>query len=471
MSSPIEQAIRQICDEKGLSYESVIDAIESALAAAYRKDFGDKNQNIEVEFSPEDGSAKAFDVKTVVEDVDLEELERLEEERRGRAEKLALEIEEARKNKQDIPAVSIEEDLGPRFNPKTDIMISDAKVLKMSAEIDDILRTELPEQGEFGRMAAMTAKQVITQKLREAEREVVFSEFKELEGEIINGTVQRREGRIVLIDLGRTTGVLRAEDQVPGERYNSGDRIKIFVKQVSLTTKGPEILLSRTVEEMVRKLFEVEIPEIADGIVLIKSISREAGSRSKVAVYTEDDQIDPIGACIGQRGSRIQTIISELGGEKIDIIEWSEKPVVFITNALSPAKADEVVVNEDNHSVSVKVNADQLSLAIGKGGQNVRLAAKLTNWKINISETGEEEVIGVGEAAEVSEGTEEIEKTAEVAEAAEAVEVAEEIEKTLEVSEVDEAPVVDSGETSIEEIAEDESEEEAETESIEDKEE
>ncbi len=391
MASPIEQAIRQICEEKGLAFESVIDAIQSALAAAYRKDFGDKNQNIEVEFDPATAESKVFDVKTVVEDVDLEELEKLEEERKERAEALAEQIKEARAKGEQIPAITIEDDMGPRFNPKTDIMISQAQVLKMGSKIDDIIRTELPEPDEFGRMAAMTAKQVITQKLREAEREVVFSEFKEHEGQILTGTVQRREGRIVLVDMGRTTGVMRPEDQNPNERYNPGDRIKVFVREVGLTTKGPEILLSRTSEEMVRKLFEFEIPEIQEGLVELKEIAREAGSRSKVAVSTSDDHIDPIGACIGQRGSRIQTIIGELGGEKVDIVEWSDDAETFIINALSPAKITSVELKEEERAAFVKVEEDQLSLAIGKGGQNVRLAARLTGWKINISEEGKEE--------------------------------------------------------------------------------
>ncbi len=401
MASPIEQAIRQICEEKGLAYESVIDAIQSALAAAYRKDFGDKNQNIEVEFDPATAENKIFDVKTVVEDMDLEELERLDEERKVRLETLVNQVKEARLRGESVPAISIEDDMGQRFNPKTDIMLSEAMVLKMTSKLGDILRTELPEPGEFGRMAAMTAKQVITQKLREAEREVVFAEFKEHEGQILNGTVQRREGRIVLVDMGRTTGVMRPEDQNPNERYNPGDRIKVFVREVGLTTKGPEILLSRTSEEMVRKLFEFEIPEVQDGLVDLKGIAREAGSRSKVAVSTEDSSIDPIGACIGQRGSRIQTIISELGGEKVDIVEWSDNDETFIINSLSPAKILSVVLKEEDKSAFVKVDEDQLSLAIGKGGQNVRLAARLTGWKINISgeekesveeETGEEGV-------------------------------------------------------------------------------
>lgn len=410
MASPIEQAIRQICEEKGLAYESVVDAIESALAAAYRKDYGDKNSNIEVEFDPATGDSRIFDVKTVVEDMDLEELERLEEERRQRAEALALRIEEARKSGEEIPAISIDDDLGPRFNPKTDIMLTEARILKMDAEIDDVIRTQMPAPGEFGRMAAMTAKQVITQKLREAEREVIFNEFKGHEGEIMNATVQRREGRVVLLDLGRTTALMRPEDQISSERYNPGDRIKVYVRQVGLTTKGPEILVSRTAPEMVRTLFEFEIPEAADGAVEIKGIAREAGARSKVAVATSDENIDPIGACIGQRGTRIQTIIAELGGEKIDIIEWSDNPGVFITNALSPAKILKIELHEDEKTAYVTVKDDQLSLAIGKGGQNVRLAAKLTGWKINIS--GDE--VKLEKVAEV-EKIEEAEKVEEAA--------------------------------------------------------
>ena len=381
--------MRQICEEKGLAYESVLAAIEAALAAAYRKDFGDKMQNLEAEFNPETGDVLLFDVKTVVEDVDLEEIERFEEERRAKAEDLAKQIEEAREKGEEMPAVSIDEEEGPKFNPKTDVMISEAKQVKVDVELGEILRTELEKSGEFGRMAAMTAKQVIMQKLREAEREIIFSEYKEHEGQLLIGSVQRREGRVILVDIGRATGVVRGEDQMPGERYSPGDRLKFFVRQVALSTRGPEILLSRTSEELVRQLFFVEIPEIAEGVVEIKGISREPGSRSKVAVYTEDNSIDPIGACIGQRGSRIQTVIAEMGGEKIDIIEWSDEPEVFITNSLSPAKIERVELNEEERSAAVHVVQDQLSLAIGRGGQNVRLAAHLTGWKINISEVTE----------------------------------------------------------------------------------
>ncbi|MFH1712044.1 MAG: transcription termination factor NusA [Patescibacteria group bacterium] len=395
MASDIEQAIRQICDEKGLSYEAVIETIESALAAAYRKDYGNKMQNLETEFDPDSGGVKVFDVKTIVEDVPEEELEKMralqaEEAAEDEARDAARDFEPREyKKEKDDQAEGGEEDEGPKFNPKTEIMHSDARVLKMDSEIGDVLRTELPIPGDFGRMAAMTAKQVITQKLREAEREIVYSEYKEQEGEVLIGTVQRREGRIVLVDIGRTVGVLLPEDQVPGERYNPGDRIKVYVREVSLGTRGPQISLSRTSEELVKILFEIEIPEIADGIVEIKSMSREAGSRTKVAVISKDDSIDPIGACIGQRGIRIQTIINELGGEKIDVIEWSDDTNNFITNALSPAKVKQVKLSESDNTAIAVVDEDQLSLAIGRGGQNVRLAARLTGWKLSVR--GEED--------------------------------------------------------------------------------
>ncbi|MBU1906535.1 MAG: transcription termination factor NusA [Candidatus Uhrbacteria bacterium] len=388
MPSPIEQAIRQICDEKGLSYEAVLETIESALAAAFRKDFGDKNQNIEVEFDPETAGVRAFDVKTVVADVAPEELEATEEERKAKIAEREEQMSELKEKGQEIPP-ELEEPIeveGPTFNPKSEIMISEAKEVDPDIELDQVLRQALEVPGEFGRMAAMTAKQVITQKLREAEREVLYSEFKELENEVINGTVQRREGRVILVDLGRVAGVVRPDDQISTERYNSGDRLKFFVRQVALTTKGPEILLSRTSEELVRRLFELEIPEVAEGSVEIKALAREPGSRTKLAVFTGDESIDPIGACIGQRGSRIQTIISELGGEKIDIIEWNDDVEDFISNALSPAKVKSIKLDEEEKSAVATVDADQLSLAIGKGGQNVRLAARLTGWKINVTE-------------------------------------------------------------------------------------
>lgn len=437
MASDIEQAIRQICDEKGLSYEAVIETIESALAAAYRKDYGNKMQNIEAEFAPATGGVRLFDVKTVVEDISDEELEALKEKQaqeaaEAEAAEAARDFAPRKREEETSGAEEGLEDEGPSFNPKTEIMERDAQVLKMGSAVGDVLRTELPLPGEFGRMAAMTAKQVITQKLREAEREIVYSEYKEQEGEVLIGTVQRREGRVVLVDIGRTTGVLLPEDQVQSERYNSGDRIKVFVREVTLGTRGPQIVLSRTSEELVRILFEIEIPEIAEGLVEIKVIAREAGSRSKVAVISKDDSIDPIGACIGQRGIRIQTIINELGGEKIDVIEWNDDAETFITNALSPAKVKAVTLDEEEKAADVVVEDEQLSLAIGRGGQNVRLAARLSGWKLNVREDG---MPAAGEEAEEAEVPEE--SSQEVSEggedAAEAVESEPEAEDAPEV--------------------------------------
>ena len=246
--------------------------------------------------------------------------------------------------------------------------------------------------GDFGRMAAQTAKQVIIQKIREAERQNIFDEFKVLEHQVVNGNIQRKEGRNVLVDLGTATALMPSEEQVPSERYNVGNRMKFYIKSVDQTTRGPQIIVSRSSAEIVKKIFELEIPEISNGLVEIKAVAREAGNRSKVAIMTNDDSIDPIGSCVGQRGSRIQTIISELNGEKVDIILYDENPAKFITNALSPAKVLSVAIKEQGDlsvqagekSATVNVKEDQLSLAIGRGGQNVRLASKLTNWKIDI---------------------------------------------------------------------------------------
>ncbi len=469
MASDIESAIRQICEEKGLPYEAVMETIESALAAAYRKDFGDKMQNIEVEFDAADGSVKAFDVKTIVEDVDPEALAAMEE----RQAEMQAAKEAARAAGDIIPHEPMDEE-EILFNPKTEIMISEAKVLKMSSEIGDVMRTELPVATEFGRMAAMTAKQVITQKLREAEREIVYNEFKEHEGEVLIGTVQRREGRVVLVDLGRTAGVLLPEDQMRSEQYNSGDRIKVHVREVSLGTRGPQILLSRTSEALVKALFELEIPEVGDGIVQIKGIAREAGARSKVAVHCEDDSIDPIGACIGQRGMRIQTIINELGGEKIDIIEWSADAEQFIGAALAPAKVEMINLDDEEGVAQVIVAQDQLSLAIGRSGQNVRLAAKLTGWKLNVAgseeeaaegETPEEDGISDAEEENIPATEEEIEDAVEeiVEETEEEIEeiaeeVAEEIEEAVEDAESSE----DESMVEAENESEDENEEDTE---------
>lgn len=395
MASPISQAMRQIADEKNIPYESVLETVATALSAAYRKDFGNKNQNIQVEFDPEKydgmtGGIRVFDVKLVTEDMKLDEgyFERFdaahtpkkkERDERGRPVQEAPEVVAA-------AAEALASEF--KFNPKTMVMLSDARDIKSDARAGEELRVELTVPAAFGRMAAQTAKQVILQKLREAERGVIFNDFKGREGELMNVIVQRREGRVVLIDLGRATGVLLPEDQIETERYFPGTRIKALLREVTMSTRGPEIRLTRAAPALVGALFAQEIPEIANGTVEMKEIAREAGSRTKVAVMTSDDAIDPIGSCIGQRGTRIQTIIRELAGEKVDIIEWHEDSAKFIAAALSPAKVEEVELRDEEHLAVVQVKPDQLSLAIGKGGQNVRLAAKLTGWKITIVEQG-----------------------------------------------------------------------------------
>ena len=351
MNEQLEQALDQIAEEKGISREEIISMIEASLAAAFRKDYGEKNQNIVVEFNPENLSTRVFDVKSVVETVE---------------------------------------------DPQREVDLESAQELKKGAKLGDEIRTEItPKAGtNYGRIAAQTAKQVIIQKLREAERNVQFSDFKAKERTLQNGIVQRIEGDTVLVDLGRATGVLFPSEQIRGEKYSIGQRLKVLILHVEPATKGPKITLSRSHPDMVRKLFELEVPEIYNGSVEIKAVAREAGSRSKIAVFSNQEGIDPIGSCVGQRGSRVQTVMAELGGEKIDIIEWSEDSVKFIANALSPAKILNVQLDEENKEAKVGVLEDQLSLAIGKAGQNVRLAARLTGWKIDING---EKIEGVAE--------------------------------------------------------------------------
>jgi N utilization substance protein A len=346
MNEQLEQALDQIAEEKGISKEEIISMIEVSLAAAFRKDYGEKDQNIVVEFDPETMSSKVFDVKKVV----------------------------------ATPEEAAED-------PQKFVELENAQELKKGVKVGDEIKTDItPKSGtNYGRIAAQTAKQVIIQKLREAERNVQFSDFKAKERTLQNGLVQRIEGDTVLIDMGKSTGVLFPSEQIRGEKYTIGQRLKVLILHVEPATKGPKITLSRSHPDMVRKLFELEVPEIFSGSVEIKAVAREAGSRSKIAVSSNQDGIDPIGACVGQRGSRVQTVMNELGGEKIDIIEWSDDSVKLIANALSPAKILNVQLDEENKEAKVGVLEDQLSLAIGKAGQNVRLAARLTGWKIDIN--------------------------------------------------------------------------------------
>ncbi|HNU95885.1 MAG TPA: transcription termination factor NusA [Candidatus Magasanikbacteria bacterium] len=393
MSSEIVKAIQALCEEKNLSFEVVMETIEAALAAAYRKDFGNKQQNIKVKFDPETAGVEMWDVKTVVEDIEEEVLEKAQEELFARREK-------AREEERELTEEEIA-DL-PHFNPKLEIMIKDAKEHDKKAKLGDVLEIPLEIPHEFGRMAAQTAKQVIIQKIREAERNMVFGDFKDQEGKIIIGTIQRAETRKVLVDLGKVTGIVLSDHQVRGEHYRPGARMKFYVVSVNMGVRGPEIILSRTHENLVREIFTQEIPEIAEGSVEIRGIARDAGYRTKLAVSTDDSSIDPIGSCIGQRGGRINTIIEELNGEKIDVIKYNDDPTVYITNAMAPAKINSVILDEETKTAQVLVNTDQFSLAIGRSGQNVRLASRLTGWAINVKDEGGSQEVSSEESAEES---------------------------------------------------------------------
>ncbi len=399
--SPLKAAIQQITEEKNISYESVIETIEAALAVAYRKDFGEKNENVKVEFNPEDGTSRVFDVKTVAADELYEKYLQEQAEREARAtaeneaekaglktESITSEPKEMAKGKSDEG--SADEVKEERFDPKTMIALKVIREKNPDAQLGEVIRTELFPPAAYGRMAAQTAKQVIIQRLREAERDTMYKEYKSREGKIITGTVQRVEGRLVFVDLGRATAIMPPPEQIGNERYQPGERQKVFLVSVNTTPKGPEIVVSRSHPEMVRKLFAIEVPEISAGSVEIRAIAREAGSRTKIAVFSNQKNIDPVGSCVGQRGTRVQTVINELGGEKIDIIEWSDDPIKFISNALSPAKILSIKTNPDERSAIAEVREDQMSLAIGRNGQNVRLAAKLTGWKIDIVGEGQD---------------------------------------------------------------------------------
>jgi len=367
-------AIAQIAEEKGIPKEKVIETIEMAIAAAYKKDYGKKGQITKAKLNMETGELKFWQVKQVV-DKDMIYSE----------EELAQLKEEASEDEKKI-----------RFNPEKHIMIDEAKKANPKIKVGEDLEIPLEEQGDYGRIAAQTAKQVILQRIREAERSVILDEYKTKEGEIISGIVQRVEGRTAFLDIGKILGILPREEQVPNEFYRPGQRLKVFVLKVEDTPKGPAVFLSRAYPKLISKLFELEVPEVSSGAVVVKSVAREAGSRSKIAVTSTVEGVDPIGSMVGQRGTRVTAVINELGGEKIDIIEWSEDAEKYLANSLSPAKVVEVRIMPKNKALVV-VPEDQLSLAIGKDGQNVRLAAKLTGWKIdvrspeNVEETKETE--------------------------------------------------------------------------------
>lgn len=375
----IHAVLAQLEEERGIPKAKTLEAIELALATAYKKEYGKRGQIIRATFDLESGKTDFSQVKVVVD-----------------KDSVILEDEEN----------VAEDDERVRFNPEHHILIDDARKIRKGVAIDDEMIFPLDNKDDFGRIAAQTAKQVIIQKIREAEKVSVFGDFGEKEGTIVTGTVQRMERGNVFFDMGRASGILPYEEQIPGERYKQGEKVRMYLTKVEETPRGVFLRLSRAHPKFLEKLFENEVPEILEGTVVIKTIAREAGSRSKIAVSSST--IDPIGAMVGQRGVRVSTVMSELGGEKIDIIEWSEDPVLFVADALSPAKTENIVIDMENNTATVEVAEDKLSLAIGKSGQNVRLAAKLTGFRIDIKALKH----GPAEVEEKTEATEEVEETA-----------------------------------------------------------
>ncbi len=356
----INSVLSELEEERGIPRQKIIEAIEAALATAYKKEYGKKGQIGRAKFDIGAGVAEFNQVKIVVDKSRVKMEDEIEEEENPEDERI-------------------------RFNTEHHILIEDAKRIKKDAELDDEIIFPLEPKEDFGRIAAQTAKQVIIQKIREAEKVSAVAEFGKREGEIVVGTVQRQERGNLYIDLGRATGILPYEEQIPGERYKQGERVRAYLYSVDENARGVFLKLSRSHPKLLSKLFELETPEIANGVVEVKAIAREPGSRSKVAVHSKDNHVDPVGSLVGQRGVRVSTVMSELSGEKIDIIEWSEDSKKFIEDSLSPAKVMSVTLDEENRQAHVEVSEDQQSLAIGKGGQNVRLAAKLTGWRIDIA--------------------------------------------------------------------------------------
>lgn len=406
-------AVQQIASEKGIPPEKVLAAIEAAIAAAYKKEYRKRTEVVRAKFDVKTGEMKFFQVKTVIEPSQVRIVE--EETEETEQKKNVKETEPA-----SVKTAADEEELLPRYNPDRHIFLEEARKIKPDAEPGEELEFVLELHESFGRIAAQTAKQVVLQNIREAERASVQEEFANKEGEIVSGIVQRFDRGNVYIDLGRAVGIMFPNESIPGEHYRPGERLRFFVIAVQNDPRRPGIVLSRAHPKFVSKLFELEVPEIADGVVEIKQIAREPGNRTKIAVASKEDGVDPVGSAVGQRGTRVMAVTNELGNEKIDIIEWSDDPAKYIGNALSPAKTKLVEIMP-RREAKVLVAEDQLSLAIGKGGQNVRLAAKLTGWKIDVrSQSNPEEVQegGVAESLETDtmETPEEAEKEKEITE-------------------------------------------------------
>ncbi|AKU27737.1 transcription termination factor NusA [Geobacillus sp. FSL K6-0789] len=348
MNTQLLEALADLMREKGISKEVIMEAIEAALVSAYKRNFG-QAQNVRVDLNMETGTIRVLARKDVVEEV---------------------------------------------TDPRLEISLEEAQRINPNYQIGDVVELEVTPR-DFGRIAAQTAKQVVTQRVREAERSIIYAEFVDREEDIMTGIVQRIDPRFVYVSLGKAEALLPANEQMPNETYKPHDRLKVYITKVEKTTKGPQIFVSRTHPGLLKRLFELEVPEIYDGTVEIKSIAREAGDRSKISVHSDNPEVDPVGACVGPKGQRVQAIVDELNGEKIDIVRWSADPVEFVANALSPAKVLRVIVNEEQRATTVIVPDYQLSLAIGKRGQNARLAAKLTGWKIDIKSESEARDMGI----------------------------------------------------------------------------
>ena len=375
-------AINQLAEEKGLSQEKVLETVEHALASAYKKEYGKKGQIIKAKINPETGETEFWREKIVV-DATMDYVPEDEELEQGRKIKASYRPTKEELNTEESNNEEEQETRRVKYNPERHVLIEEIKETNPELKPGQELKIPLEQKEGFGRIAAQTAKQVVLQKIREAEKENILEEYKSKEGEIVSGIVQRVEGSNVYFDIGKSLGILPKEEQIRGEFYKEGQRLKLFVLKVDTTPKGPIIILSRAYPKLVSKLFELEVPEISSGQIEIKAIAREPGSRTKIAVVSLAEGVDPIGAMVGQRGVRVAAVISELGGEKIDVIEYSDDPIKYIINSLSPAKVIDVKILPKNTALVI-VPEDQLSLAIGKEGQNVRLSAKLTGWKIDV---------------------------------------------------------------------------------------
>lgn len=374
-------------EDRGISRETMLEAIESAMATAYKKEYGKRGQVVRAMIDLNTGSVSFEQVKTIVDETMVRFPDEDEEE-----------IVEEHPTRTYFPGHEQEEVVGegelPRFDAEKHILIEDAKRIKRDAELGGEIVFPLEPQDDFGRIAAQTAKQVVIQKIREAEKLSILDEFGHKKGEIVSGIVQRMERGAIFVDLGRATGIIPYEEQIPGERFRPGERIRAYLYNVDEGFRGVYLRLSRSHPKFLIKLFEAEVPELAAGSLEVKGLAREAGSRTKIAIASVDPHVDPVGSLVGQRGVRVSTVMGELGGERIDIIEWSEDAAEFIKESLSPASVLEVVLDEADHRATVTVSEDQQSLAIGRGGQNVRLAAKLTGWNIDIASTGGDTVEG-----------------------------------------------------------------------------